>query len=1016
MIFQVHALVPVPACEGVYSHHGHPVSMVEIMGVIQSVNRAIKYMSYIVDDGTGAIQCVMWIPDNYLMVQDTNSIQGLKAFSLGDVVRVKGYLEAFRDSIQIDVQPGCIVGCEDPNAETLFRLQVLNLERDVYSKPMELPNFVQEQFGVVTPLGKKEIIKGDGTKREAATKGNSTKGGATKGKATVEEATKEEATKEEVTKAEVTKAEVTKAEVTKEEVAKVEITERTLLDRLRAWVIGRKEFCILELMDDEMNKQMGAEVAKKRATSENLPAGSDDLALNLEICDQIRSKQVSPKDAAKALKRRIGHKNPNVQMLALGLTDVCVKNGGHHFLAEVAAREFIDNLTSILKAPAGCNLEVKNRILGLIQTWGLLFRGKHGLGYVCDTYMILQHEGFQFPPKDNVGAALVESEAPPDWTDSDVCTRCRSAFTLTNRKHHCRACGSTFCGQCSSKTMALPNMGVTQEVRVCDGCWMKKKLGPKSAVALESHGLGGGLEYIPSTAKTGTTAHNSTHSSSKPSGTTNSTSASRSAADDDADLLKAIELSLKESQTQAGYSAPKRTNTEPVKKAPVPTEEEEDADLLAAIEASLRETNIRSSSSAAAPRSSQRQSSYSSYTYSKKPIATVAVSQHELTETEKSNIEMFSVLVDRIQTMQGDVAGNREVQALYEQISKLQMKVALSLEEAARKQQEFVGFNDKIDHAVRIYDHLLQERLNSSYQRRMNATNYAQPGMYNNNAPMTPQTPQTSHIYPQMSNTDSRYAQYVPSSGPYGGTPSAQQTPQIPFQQAPYQQQQQPQQPQQPQQQPSYPYQTNQPPQSSGAPNAYDVTSPVASDQQSYSTAPAQQNQYGVQQQPQQPIQQQTQTQPQQQQFAPQYQSSVPQQYTNGSAAPAVTSPVVQSSVPANGQLPISNGYQPMGQTIQSPPPQQQQQQSFAPVAQQSAYVPYDPQQQQQQPLQQQQQQQQQPLQPQAPVIQPQFSGSAAPAQSQYAPYQQQQPQQQQQQAYAPIAQPTVEEAPLIEL
>ncbi|KAF9908247.1 Vacuolar protein-sorting-associated protein 27 [Linnemannia zychae] len=753
-----------------------------------------------------------------------------------------------------------------------------------------------------------------------------------------------------------------------------------------------------------------------KATSENLPAGSEDLALNLEICDQIRSKQVSPKDAAKALKRRIGHKNPNVQMLALGLTDVCVKNGGHHFLVEVAAREFIDNLTSILKAPAGCNLEVKNRILALIQTWGLLFRGKHGLGYVCDTYMILQHEGFQFPPKDNVGAALVESEAPPDWTDSDVCTRCRSTFTLTNRKHHCRACGSTFCGQCSSKTMALPNMGVTQEVRVCDGCWMKKKLGPKSVVALESHGLGGGLEYIPSAAKTGTPAATA-HSSSKPSGTSSSTSAARTAADDDADLLKAIELSLKESNNQPGYSAPKRTNTEPAKKTPAPTEEEEDADLLAAIEASLRETNIRSSSSSAAPRSSQRQSSYSSYTYSKKPIAAAVVSQHELTDTEKSNIEMFSVLVDRIQMMQGDVAGNREVQALYEQISKLQMKLALSIEEASRKQQEFVGFNDKIDHAVRIYDHLLQERLNSSYQRRMNATNYAQPGMYN--SPVTPQTPQTSHIYPQMSNPDSRYAQYVPTSGPYGGAPpSAQQTPQIPFQQAPYQQQ-----PLQQQQQPSYPYQPNPPPQSSGAPGAYNVASPVAPDQQPYSTAPVQQTPYGSQPQQQQPIQQQQQqpsTQPQQQQqqqqFAPQYQSSVPQQFANGSVAPVVSSPVVQSSVPANGQLPVSNGYQPIGQSIQSPPQQQPQQQAFAPVAQQSTYVPYDPQQQQQQqPL-----QQQQPVQQslsQLPAIQPQFSGSTAPTQSQYAPYQQQPPQQQ---AYAPVAQPVaqpkVEEAPLIEL
>ncbi|OAQ23914.1 hypothetical protein K457DRAFT_875612 [Linnemannia elongata AG-77] len=191
MIFQVHALVPVPACEGVYSHHGHPVGMVEIMGVIQSVNRALKYISYTVDDGTGAIQCVMWIPDNHLMVQDTNSIQGLKMFSLGDVVKVKGYLEAFRDSMQIDVQPGCIVGYEDPNAETLFRLQVLNLERNVYSKPVELPYFVRQQFGVVTPLGEEETTKGDSTKED------STNGEATKGNATKVEATKKEATKKE---------------------------------------------------------------------------------------------------------------------------------------------------------------------------------------------------------------------------------------------------------------------------------------------------------------------------------------------------------------------------------------------------------------------------------------------------------------------------------------------------------------------------------------------------------------------------------------------------------------------------------------------------------------------------------------------------------------------------------------------------------------------------------------------------------------------------------------------------
>ncbi|KAF9981222.1 Vacuolar protein-sorting-associated protein 27 [Mortierella antarctica] len=726
-----------------------------------------------------------------------------------------------------------------------------------------------------------------------------------------------------------------------------------------------------------------------KATSENLPAGSEDLALNLEICDQIRSKQVSPKDAAKALKRRIGHKNPNVQLLALGLTDVCVKNGGHHFLVEVASREFIDNLTSIMKAPAGCNYEVKNRILGLIQTWGLLFRGKHGLGYVCDTYMILQHEGFQFPPKDNVGAALVESEAPPDWTDSDVCTRCRNAFTLTNRKHHCRACGSTFCGQCSSKTMALPNMGVTQEVRVCDGCWMKKKLGPKSVLALESHGLGGGIEIVPSVSKSGSSSYTPSKTTTAPTNNVSSSGSKSAAEAEDADLLKAIELSLKEANNQPGYSAPKRSNTEPAKKASVPSEEEEDADLLAAIEASLRETNIRSSSSASASRSAQHQSSYSSYTYQKKPI-TSSPSPTELTETEKSNIEMFATLVDRIQLMQGDVSGNREVQALYEQISKLQMKVALNLEEAARKQQEFVGFNDKIDHAVRIYDHLLQERLNSSYQRRMNTNNYGHPGvglappgstqgMYSNTT--APQTPQSSHVYPQIASQDSRYSQYVPVSGvAYSGAPPQQQTPHIPYQ-VPYQQQQQQQQPQL-QQQTSYQYQPAQA-QPPGGSAPYAVTSPIQQDQQ-----PPMQNQYSAHN----PTPQ-LQAQPA---YVPQQQPIQQQQ-----VQPAASAVQYAASPSVNGQASaLNNTYQATGQTIQSPPQQQQQPIQAPSSAQQTAYIPYEQ--------------------------QSQFSADpASQAPLQYAPQPQQlqqQPTQQaiiqqpiQQPAFVPV-QPKVEEAPLIDL
>jgi hypothetical protein len=54
-----------------------------------------------------------------------------------------------------------------------------------------------------------------------------------------------------------------------------------------------------------------------RATSEYLPAGQEDLTLSLDVCDYIRGKQVNPRDAIRALKRRISHRNPNVQMLGL---------------------------------------------------------------------------------------------------------------------------------------------------------------------------------------------------------------------------------------------------------------------------------------------------------------------------------------------------------------------------------------------------------------------------------------------------------------------------------------------------------------------------------------------------------------------------------------------------------------------------------------------------------------------------------------------------------------------------
>jgi len=68
--------------------------------------------------------------------------------------------------------------------------------------------------------------------------------------------------------------------------------------------------------------------------------------------------------------------------------------------------------------------------------------------------------------------AATEHAAPwvPD-TEAATCMVCnKSQFTLLNRRHHCRKCGSVVCGNCSSRKLNLPAQS-TKPLRVCDRCY-----------------------------------------------------------------------------------------------------------------------------------------------------------------------------------------------------------------------------------------------------------------------------------------------------------------------------------------------------------------------------------------------------------------------------------------------------------------------------------------------------------------------------------------------------------------
>ena len=341
----------------------------------------------------------------------------------------------------------------------------------------------------------------------------------------------------------------------------------------------------------------------EKATSELLPAGQEDIALNLEICDQVRAKQVQPKQAMQVLKRRISHKNPNVVLLALGLTDICIKNGGDHFLQEVASREFMDNLVSVLKNPSGVNHDVKTKALGLIQSWAQIADAKPAqMSHINQVYRTLKSERFEFPPLDPklvASAALVETLTAPEWVDGEVCMRCRTGFTTFNRKHHCRNCGNVFCQQCSSHTMALPWFGIGQDVRVCDGCHTRKAP-PKNAAKLSRSKSTTGTSSSSSFTTSGRGGAGNHHRSATLGSGRHS---KRSTTQEDDDLALAIKLSLEsagqsgasassargEASTPSQPSATKRATRQPDGRMLEGTDADDDPDLAAAIAASLRD-------------------------------------------------------------------------------------------------------------------------------------------------------------------------------------------------------------------------------------------------------------------------------------------------------------------------------------------------------------------------------------------------------------------------------------------
>lgn len=204
----------------------------------------------------------------------------------------------------------------------------------------------------------------------------------------------------------------------------------------------------------------------------------------LQLCDMIRGGDIKAREAVGYMKVRIkDEKNPNVCYFALSALDTVMKNCGDAVHEEVITQTYLEELKDMAKTSTADR--VKNKILEMVQAWGIAFKDKSQYKIATNLYNVMKAEGYTFPTPTNT-TDMFKSERAPVWKDGDECSNCKSEFGIVQRKHHCRACGGIFCNRCTNKQSIIPKFGIEKEVRVCDNCY--NEINSKSAKS-DSSGL-----------------------------------------------------------------------------------------------------------------------------------------------------------------------------------------------------------------------------------------------------------------------------------------------------------------------------------------------------------------------------------------------------------------------------------------------------------------------------------------------------------------------------------------------
>ncbi|KAH9424812.1 TOM1-like protein 2 [Dermatophagoides pteronyssinus] len=131
---------------------------------------------------------------------------------------------------------------------------------------------------------------------------------------------------------------------------------------------------------------------------------SENWALNMEICDIINDTEDGPRDALRAIKKRLQQtagKNFTVFKLTLTVLETCVKNCGKRFHILVSSKDFIQDLVKLIGPKNDPPAEIQEKVLSLIQSWAEAFHGQPEMQGVSIVYNELRNKGIEFPKSSN---------------------------------------------------------------------------------------------------------------------------------------------------------------------------------------------------------------------------------------------------------------------------------------------------------------------------------------------------------------------------------------------------------------------------------------------------------------------------------------------------------------------------------------------------------------------------------------------------------------------------------------